>query len=746
MELSIAMIAKNEEKNLDRTLQALQCLNNKIDYEIIIVDTGSTDKTKDIAKNYTDKVYDHPWNGNFADMRNISLKYCTGDWILVIDADEVLENPEVLIEFMNSDKAILFKSAIVNFKNIMSENGNKFVYGSLVRMFKNTPDLKYVGRVHEQAVAKEPRATTNITFLHYGYSRDDYEVMNYKYERNKALLLEDLKNQKGVDRIYTLFQLAQTHSMANEEKESLKYVKEAYDITTNRKDGLINTYVLHFYAKQLYRFGEYEKAVNIALEGIQYTKTNLDYYYILAMSYFALGEYKKAESNFNKYFEIIEGREKNLDKYFSDDISLVESSHSDFDIILERRVMCYYKLKNYSRVIELFDKVKVESSINLLKEMFLYSCIKVGAVNKIKEHYKDKEFTDDDVEVFIGIIDRIECSESSFELKRVMPELKSFSKSLEYYLDVMDAEDMTYKKGDIDFTNFHFWKSYILRKLVRKDVENILLIRDCKSVVIEKYIAAINKNFECLKSLYEFTEKKFLVTNFKDLNFITLIEKGIVFNNSIADNKYKTLVERARVNRINFLKRLYSEEVLNSDYIYSLLNEYDGFILKSEKYIKECRKDKVGYIRRLRDEVREVPAFKLIINSYLENINTNPISDAMIEEKENVLMAVEQLINSNKLNDALAVLNDLEKIFDYDWKINNYLGIVNYMMGNLQESIYRLAIAEELSEDKFDATFNLACVLENMNRYEDAMYYYKRSYKLCDDEGMKNEIKSIIDK
>ena len=100
MLLSIAMIVKNEENNLPRTLEALKALKNKINYEIIIVDTGSEDNTINIAKQYTNKVYEKEWTGNFAQMRNYSIDKCKGDWILILDADEVLENPKELIRFL----------------------------------------------------------------------------------------------------------------------------------------------------------------------------------------------------------------------------------------------------------------------------------------------------------------------------------------------------------------------------------------------------------------------------------------------------------------------------------------------------------------------------------------------------------------------------------------------------------------------------------------------------------------------
>ena len=104
MLLSIVMMVKNEEKYLDKTLYALNDLRKDIDTELIILDTGSTDSTVEIAKKYTDKVYFAKWNENFADMRNISISYAIGDWILILDADEELTNYDKLKDFFNCDK------------------------------------------------------------------------------------------------------------------------------------------------------------------------------------------------------------------------------------------------------------------------------------------------------------------------------------------------------------------------------------------------------------------------------------------------------------------------------------------------------------------------------------------------------------------------------------------------------------------------------------------------------------------
>ena len=80
--ISVCMIVKNEENVLSRCLDSLSGLWD----ELIIVDTGSTDETKEIAKKYTDKVYDFTWTGNFSDARNYSFSKAKGDYIYCADA------------------------------------------------------------------------------------------------------------------------------------------------------------------------------------------------------------------------------------------------------------------------------------------------------------------------------------------------------------------------------------------------------------------------------------------------------------------------------------------------------------------------------------------------------------------------------------------------------------------------------------------------------------------------------------
>lgn len=137
MKLSVALIVKNEESCLDR------CLNSVKDFdEIVVVDTGSTDKTKDIAKKYTDKVYDFKWCDDFSKARNFAADKCSGDWILSIDADhELLSSVEEVREW--AIKAEEAGAKVAKIKAIW--NDNAWLWGA--SFFKK--GTKWVGKIHE---------------------------------------------------------------------------------------------------------------------------------------------------------------------------------------------------------------------------------------------------------------------------------------------------------------------------------------------------------------------------------------------------------------------------------------------------------------------------------------------------------------------------------------------------------------------------------------------------------------------
>lgn len=161
--ISVSMIVKNEEKMIERCLESVKSAD-----EIVIIDTGSTDKTIEIAKKYTDKVYfgdEYLWQKDFAFHRNQSLDKCTGDWVLIIDADEILEDNgiERLREFISkTDKSAIY------FKTISSNVDN--TYNINIRAFKRLPEYIWKGPAHNYLTIPIDQIDESDIVITYDYS------------------------------------------------------------------------------------------------------------------------------------------------------------------------------------------------------------------------------------------------------------------------------------------------------------------------------------------------------------------------------------------------------------------------------------------------------------------------------------------------------------------------------------------------------------------------------------------------
>ncbi len=158
--ISLCMIVKNEEKNLKACLESVKDIAD----EIIVVDTGSTDKTKQIAKKFNAKVLDFEWINDFAAARNESIRYATKDWILVLDADEILDEQnkkevKELVKDNETDGFVFLQKNYTNDAFIAGFNSEplkfkkadyKGWFGTLiVRLFRNNRGFEFVGAVHE---------------------------------------------------------------------------------------------------------------------------------------------------------------------------------------------------------------------------------------------------------------------------------------------------------------------------------------------------------------------------------------------------------------------------------------------------------------------------------------------------------------------------------------------------------------------------------------------------------------------
>ena len=199
--LSVCLIAKNEEQFLEQCLQSVR----DIAWQIVVVDTGSTDRTVEIAKKFNAEVHFFAWNDDFSAARNEALKHATGDWVLSLDADEELlpEHRRTILAEMQSAGVMGYRLPII--EQGVEEEGCSYV----ARLFRNAPGLFFVGRVHEQIFSSlEVRAKEwglenrlgRAALLHHGYRKEVVDSRG-KAARNLRLLqlaIEELPGEPNL--------------------------------------------------------------------------------------------------------------------------------------------------------------------------------------------------------------------------------------------------------------------------------------------------------------------------------------------------------------------------------------------------------------------------------------------------------------------------------------------------------------------------------------------------------------------
>ena len=220
------MITKNEEANLQRCLDSiLPIINMKDDdtleplTELIIVDTGSTDRTLNIARKFTDKIYEKkfiPWD--FSKARNYGIKKAIGEWVMIIDADEELLQKSIYLleDAVLNPKNKDINTIFVDLHNIYTNRG-EYTKVIQARIFRNINNPVYEFSIHNKARAETPYLFMDtIIFNHYGYLFQKPDLFFQKKERSLPMLESEYK--KNPDDLHILTHIIKTYYACNDFK------------------------------------------------------------------------------------------------------------------------------------------------------------------------------------------------------------------------------------------------------------------------------------------------------------------------------------------------------------------------------------------------------------------------------------------------------------------------------------------------------------------------------------------------
>jgi glycosyltransferase involved in cell wall biosynthesis len=280
MTVTIALIVKNEERSLARCLGSVA---GAVD-EIVVVDTGSTDATKEIARRYTDRVFDFEWRQDFSAARQFAFDQATSDWVAWIDADDVVRNAEAIRPSLDAAPADV-EGFYWRYEYDQDVWGNSVCELWRERCVRNNGAFRWGGRVHEVLVQQRPcklERSSAVTVEHHR----DRSLVTQKLRRNLEILESEYAAALAdgiTPSVRLLFYLGNEYASAGECEKALS----CYRQYLQRADWDDERYLAHTYVARLYRGqGRYEQAINADLQALKVCPHWPNAYFGLAETYY----------------------------------------------------------------------------------------------------------------------------------------------------------------------------------------------------------------------------------------------------------------------------------------------------------------------------------------------------------------------------------------------------------------------------------------------------------------------------
>lgn len=267
MNLSVCIIAKNEEKNIRRCLESLKSYN----FEIVVVDTGSTDDTEKIAQQYTDRVYHFQWKNNFSSARNFAISKSTKTYVMSIDCDECIDYIDVkkLQNLLAERKKQVGR---IKIRNHLTKSGTGQENTEWINRIFSKELFHYEGCIHEQVTAMNGEEYETyqapVVILHTGYDLPENE-RKQKAERNINLLQQELQRLliAFLQKQDAYVNVMDDVGLKNDDENNKRCVQRIFSMIKAGNDLAVKLqheeqlpYILYQLGKGYYMAGDYREA------------------------------------------------------------------------------------------------------------------------------------------------------------------------------------------------------------------------------------------------------------------------------------------------------------------------------------------------------------------------------------------------------------------------------------------------------------------------------------------------------
>lgn len=693
--LTIGIITKNECEKLERCLKSLMPLKEAIDCEIIVTDTGSTDNTVEMAKNYADRVLHFEWCNDFAAARNTGIDAAKGLWFMWIDSDEWLENPDDLIKFFKDGEYKKYGSAnitLVNLSNFGVQNSGR---SNFLRLVILTNKSRFINKVHENIIPINPMKNIDSIIYHDGYILTKEEKQK-KHDRNIELLLEEYEiNPYNLDLIQNIvrqYLFWEDFKKLNEFCE-IGIAAISNEFNSDKAEYLKNMYQLNFNIMKAHGYvnnQEYNEAIDI-LENIEddnplVSYRFIDVHFFLSISYENLKNKEKYLYHAFKYMDYYINM-KNFDLTYK--VSFEQLS--DREKALEK--MLYASL-DYMQYESIYDENKVIDYILIIRETNL----------KLDTKRADLEFIDNILGImhkfqkynlltyiyeYVNDIDTETLNLKNFELE-ILKYMNRNKKESENVLNVLKEIDIETEL--VKFANIYFSEEVYLIEKIEDFFDKMI-----KSEFIRTEIVLL-----CLKNDIDIEKILIYIDVFKfgRLDETTFLEHEDLFDITLRYYKHNLkleenlrgkylivkLIELTMLEKIENIYEAYENltdilpEVIDKLYNFKFISEENidilppifrfGYFIHKANLFKENRKDN-DYLIMLKKAIYHYPIMEKPIKRILIDIEDKLESDKnRVYELELLSKGIKQkiyeLITMNQEKEALSVICQLQSIIPDD--------------------------------------------------------------------------------
>lgn len=625
-DLSISLITKNEEAIIERCLKSLLQLKEKINCEIILTDTGSTDKTVEIAQKYVDKLLHFEWCNDFSAARNIGVQASEGSWFMYVDSDEVFYDGLIeFVHFFNSNDRDNYDNASLTIKNYKDKELKFYNIYYAIKLFNFSKNKRqFNGKIHESIPCIDNTFNIKSTLEHFGHSD---EVIDSKISRNVKLMRDEFeKTPNDLRNIKHLMDAVEYDEKIELANLGFDIIDKAYGTDYSHIPNsrlALSIYVTLCYA--YYERKEYDNILTLMdkfLNCKYFLEFNygnntpeLEMLFMCCGAYYSKNMFKEAIESLNKYQTLYNIIENKYDQMFGNLVPFMFRSVIAYNTSVLLEVDCYDKIGD------------IDSAIRVLKEK------NISKYNEELDLIKYFEFI------------------KKYNLKEIACDIIEYIRNNKYdYLTNHTVDDI------IEFIDFYF-----------NDTDD--------KILNQLYDIVLDKNeYENLKEMLIYLNlfEKYLLNK---SNIIEKLEIELDYQELFELNKMFELYIK---NMYVYIYRTYSKEVLE-DTSYGIFSKQEKFCLNIYNALEKKDDNLIEYVKSLKICLGYCTSFNYLVSNAINCIkkeNEKPKTEFELLG-EQIKLTIIQEIKLNNMEKAKLILEQYKKINPTDSDIENLANIIN---------------------------------------------------------------------